>query len=144
MENVNTRIIEVLNEQNSILDVVLTKQQELRNSVNEKNWTNLMTVISEINLSMDMFNKLDEEREEITTTEDISNSEYKRILSMVRGKLVKSRTENKVLSEYINITKGFVQSIIDNALPQSRNKLYSRNGNIIQSQPQSVVVNTLF
>ena len=50
----------------------------------------------------------------------------------------------KVLSEYINITKGFVQSIIDNALPQSRNKLYSRNGNIIQSQPQSVVVNTLF
>lgn len=144
MENVNTRIIEVLNEQNSILDVVLTKQQELRNSVNEKNWTNLMTVISEINLSMDKFNKLDEEREEITTTEDISNSEYKRILSMVRGKLVKSRTENKVLSEYINITKVFVQSIIDNALPQSRNKLYSRNGNIIQSHPQSVVVNTLF
>lgn len=144
MENVNTRIIEVLNEQNSILDVVLAKQQELRNSVNEKNWTNLMTVISEINLSMDKFNKLDEEREEITTTEDISNSEYKRILSTVRGKLVKSRTENKVLSEYINITKGFVQSIIDNALPQSRNKLYSRNGNIIQSQPQSVVVNTLF
>lgn len=144
MENVNTRIIEVLNEQNSILDVVLTKQQELRNSVNEKNWTNLMTVISEINLSMDKFNKLDEEREEIATTEDISNSEYKRILSTVRGKLVKSRTENKVLSEYINITKGFVQSIIDNALPQSRNKLYSRNGNIIQSQPQSVVVNTLF
>ena len=93
---------------------------------------------------MDKFNKLDEEREEITTTEDISNSEYKRILSMVRGKLVKSRTENKVLSEYINITKVFVQSIIDNALPQSRNKLYSRNGNIIQSQPQSVVVNTLF
>ena len=144
MENVNTRIIEVLNEQNSILDVVLTKQQELRNSVNEKNWTNLMNVISEINLSMDKFNKLDEEREEITTTEDISNSEYKRILSIVRGKLVKSRTENKVLSEYINITKVFVQSIIDNALPQSRNKLYSRNGNIIQSHPQSVVVNTLF
>ena len=144
MENVNTRIIEVLNEQNSILDVVLTKQQELRNSVNEKNWTNLMTVISEINLSMDKFNKLDEEREEITRAEDVANIEYKRILSTVRGKLVKSRTENKVLSEYINITKGFVQSIIDNALPQSRNKLYSRNGNIIQSQPQSVVVNTLF
>lgn len=144
MENVNSRIIEVLNEQNSILDVVLTKQQELRNSVNEKNWTNLMTVISEINLSMDKFNKLDEEREEITTAEDVANIEYKRILSTVRGKLVKSRTENKVLSEYINITKGFVQSIIDNALPQSRNKLYSRNGNIIQSQPQSVVVNTLF
>lgn len=144
MENVNSRIIEVLNEQNSILDVVLTKQQELRNSVNEKNWTNLMTVISEINLSMDKFNKLDEEREEITTAEDVANIEYKRILSVVRGKLVKSRTENKVLSEYINITKGFVQSIIDNALPQSRNKLYSRNGNIIQSQPQSVVVNTLF
>ena len=144
MENVNTRIIEVLNEQNSILDVVLTKQQELRNSVNEKNWTNLMTVISEINLSMDKFNKLDEEREEITTAENVANIEYKRILSTVRGKLVKSRTENKVLSEYINITKGFVQSIIDNALPQSRNKLYSRNGNIIQSQPQSVVVNTLF
>lgn len=144
MENIDSRIIQVLSEQNLILDLVLTKQQELRNSVNDKNWTNLMSVISEINLAMDRFNKLDEEREEITSIDDTKNPIYINLLSDVRGKLVKSRTENKVLSEYINITKGFVQSIIDNALPQSRNKLYSRNGNIIQSQPQSVVVNTLF
>lgn len=144
MENIDSRIIQVLSEQNLILDLVLTKQQELRNSVNDKNWTNLMSVISEINLAMDRFNKLDEEREEITSIDDTKNSIYINLLSDVRGKLVKSRTENKVLSEYINITKGFVQGIIDNALPQSRNKLYSRNGYIIQNQPESVVVNTLY
>ena len=93
---------------------------------------------------MDRFNKLDEEREEITSIDDTKNPIYINLLSDVRGKLVKSRTENKVLSEYINITKGFVQGIIDNALPQSRNKLYSRNGYIIQNQPESVVVNTLY
>ena len=100
MENIDSRIIQVLSEQNLILDLVLTKQQELRNSVNDKNWTNLMSVISEINLAMDRFNKLDEEREEITSIDDTKNPIYINLLSDVRGKLVKSRTENKVLSEY--------------------------------------------
>ena len=70
--------------------------------------------------------------------------ECRELLAKVRGKLVRCRTENKALGDYINITRNFVQGVIDHSLPQTRSKVYSRNGNIIQKQPHSVVVNTLF
>ena len=63
--------------------------------------------------------------------------------TVLRGKLVKCRTENKALSDYISVTRNFVRKVIDNALPQTRNKVYTKSG-IVQKQPQSVVVNTLF
>ena len=52
--------------------------------------------------------------------------------------------ENRVITDYVNIAKTFIQEVVEKALPQSRNKNYSRNGKIVQPQPLSVVVNQLF
>lgn len=133
----------ILEKENSLLDEVLVLQQDLRNAVNEKDWTKLMSVISSINLKMDSFNHLDEEREKCAASQK-DDSEILNLLSEVRGKLVRTRTENKALGDYINITRNFVQGIIDTALPQSRAKVYSRSGSIVRNQPQSVVVNQLY
>jgi hypothetical protein len=35
----------------------------------------------------------------------------------------------------VNVTKDFIQSVIDDALPQKRAKVYSRDGNIVNNQP---------
>lgn len=140
MEN---EYLEVLIEENSIISEVLLKQNELKEAVNKKNWTELLEVISKINNLMDSFNKLDEKRETLASSRKNDSENEKSLLVEVRGKLVKCRAENKALSDYINITRGFVQRTIDEALPQSKNKLYSRKGYIVQ-QPASVVVNTLF
>lgn len=133
----------ILEKENSLLDEVLVLQQDLRNAVNEKDWTKLMSVISSINLKMDSFNHLDEDREKYAVSQK-DDSEILNLLSEVRGKLVRTRTENKALGDYINITRNFVQGIIDTALPQSRAKVYSRSGSIVRNQPQSVVVNQLY
>lgn len=133
----------ILEKENSLLDEVLVLQQDLRNAVNEKDWTKLMSVISSINLKMDSFNHLDEDREKYAASQK-DDSEILNLLSEVRGKLVRTRTENKALGDYINITRNFVQGIIDTALPQSRAKVYSRSGSIVRNQPQSVVVNQLY
>jgi hypothetical protein len=141
-ENVD-RYKEVLKEEKEILEKVFSAQQFVRKSINDKDWTGLMKFMSEVNILMDKFNRLDEEREALAGNIASDDSESAAMLTEVRGLLVKCRAENKALSDYINITRNFVKGIIDNALPQSKAKVYSRNGNIVQSQPHSVVLNAL-
>ncbi|MBQ5999151.1 MAG: flagellar export chaperone FlgN [Treponema sp.] len=141
-ENVG-RYKEVLKEEKSILEEVLSAQQFVRKAINDKDWTGLMKFMSEVNILMDRFNRLDEERASLAENMGADDSESSVLLTEVRGLLVKCRAENKALSDYINITRNFVKGIIDNALPQSKAKVYSRNGNIVQNQPHSVVLNAL-
>lgn len=140
MEN---EYIEILLEENKVLSEVLESQALLRKTVNDKDWSNLLDVISRINLLMDSFNILDEKREKIASGKKNDSEEEKKLLSEAKSKLLRLRTENKALSEYIDITRGFVRKTIDEALPQSKNKLYTKKGYSVH-QPESVVVNTLF
>lgn len=132
---------EILEQEDVILSEVLELQKSLREAVNKKDWSMLMKVISSINLKMDKFNSLDEERE--SSARFIDDKTCDELLCTVRGKLVRLRTENKVLTEYIDITRKFVRSVI-NATPQSRAKVYGRDGLFSQEQPHSVVVNALY
>jgi len=144
--------MDILLKEDSVLSDVIASQAELRAAINEKNWTNLMKVVSEINLEMDKFNRLDEERENFLKSENGRmaagsaglGKETDELLAKVRGKLVRCRTENKALADFINITRNFVQKVIETALPQSRTKVYGKGGGFVQKQPDSVVVNTLF
>ena len=140
-----TELISVLSKENSILDEVILNQQSFRKAVNSKNWQNLMSVSAKINSLMDNFNLLDEKRDFLmqNNADSALNEKINQILTILRGKLVKCRTENKALQDYILITKNFVQKVIDSSLPQSTCKVYTKSG-IVQKQPKSVVVNALF
>lgn len=140
----NGKYRDVLVSENKLISDVLCRQQALRDSVNNKDWTALMDAAGDVNEMMDAFNELDKEREELALGGLQEDAETYGLLAEIRGKLVKSRIENKALSDYISITREFVKGIIDTAVPQSRNRLYSRNGYVVQPQPESVVVNTLF
>ena len=101
-----------------------------------------MSLISDINLLSDSFQKLEQLRE--TMQSEIPAEElrvYFEKLGSMRSKLTKSKVENQALSKYLSITRGFVQGVIDTVIPQ--NKVYTKKG-VVQSQPQSVVLNELF
>ena len=140
----NGKYRDVLVSENKLISDVLCRQQALRDAVNNKDWTALMDAAGDVNEMMDAFNELDKEREELALGGFQEDAETYGLLAEIRGKLVKSRIENKALADYISITREFVKGIIDTAVPQSRNRLYSRNGYVVQPQPESVVVNTLF
>lgn len=142
--SMNGKYRDVLVSENKLISDVLCRQQALRDAVNNKDWTALMDAAGDVNEMMDAFNELDKEREELALGGLQEDAETYGLLAEIRGKLVKSRIENKALSDYISITREFVKGIIDTAVPQSRNRLYSRNGYVVQPQPESVVVNTLF
>lgn len=140
------QLLEVLNNQNVILDGLLFAQKELHKAVKTKNWVDLEANIASINDFTQLFMDLEDERNSICSTiENIApETEEGKILINIRSKLLQSKIENKSLGDYVNITRNFVQGVLDNAIPQRRNVLYSRNGKIVKPQPESVVLNKIF
>jgi FlgN protein. len=140
-----TELERILLKEDVLLDAILVQQAALRSAVHEKKWERLMETISAVNRLADDFKQTEAERECIAKNAD---PEVQRavmpLLARVRGKLVKSQTENRSLGDYIAITRGFIQGVLDEAVPQSRSKVYSRSGKIVHSRPSSVVVNTLY
>jgi hypothetical protein len=140
-----TTLRRILATENELLDKVLVAQAVLRKAVRDKKWENLMNTISAINILAEEFKRTESERERIYTEQaDEVKKDFMPILAEVRGKLVKSRTENQALGDYITITRGFIQGVLDEAVPQSHSKVYSRSGKIVHSRPSSVVLNTLY
>ena len=136
---------DILKKEEALLDDFEQKQNELKNSVREKNWENLNSLIFLMNKMSDDFVKIDSRRDEIQAL--LKNDELKvyfEKLRNLRSKLLKCKLENKVLTEYVNIAHSFIQEVIEKAVPQRRNRNYTKNGQILQAQPQSVVLNQLF
>ena len=135
----------ILNREDEVLTSLSEKQSEFKAAVKEKNWEKLTSVINEINYQTDAFIEIDSQREDVQQQlEAVEIKQYNEKLNNLRSKLLKWKIENKALEKYVGITRDFIKGIVDNALPQSRNKVYSKRGMIVQPQPQSVVVNQLF
>ncbi len=132
---------DILIEERDVLSEIIDRQNELRKAVKEKDWTKLMDIISAVNVAMDKFTALDEKRESLSR--DINSGECFDLLCEVRGKLLKCRVENNALNQYVGTASRFVRGIVNEALPQSRPRLYSHRGRVVQAQPKSIVVNTL-
>lgn len=132
---------DILIEERDVLSNIIDRQNELRKAVKDKDWTKLMDIISAVNIAMDKFSVLDEQRESLSR--DINSGECFDLLCEVRGKLLKCRVENNALNQYVGTASRFVRGIVNEALPQSRPRLYSHRGRLVQAQPKSIVVNTL-
>lgn len=62
---------------------------------------------------------------------------------LMRQKLAVSKIENDALSDYIRVTKDFLQGVFNNAVPQARNTVYSKKGRLVNAMPESVVLDRM-
>ena len=132
----------VLAEEENLLDILTEKQKVLRKAITEKDWESLTGHINEVNLISDSFQKFDLRRDEIQ--DQLKTDELKPYferLGRLRTKLLKCKVENQVISNYVNVTREFIAEVVEKALPQTRNKNYTKYGTITQTQPASVLVN---
>lgn len=136
---------EILNEEEETLINISQKQSELKLAVKEKNWEKLTGLITEINIQTDKFQDIDKKRDDVQKTMKVKEIQpYFEKLGELRKLLLRCKIENQALGRFVNIARDFVKEVVDNALPQSRSKLYSKKGVIVQPQPKSVVLNQLF
>lgn len=141
MEKKVSSFTEVLNKQDNILDSLAKKQLILRKSILEKDWDVLKSLIIEVNKLSDSFIQLDEEREQIMAkmqAEELKS--YYGKLSELRTKLLKCKVENKVISNYVNVTREFISEVLEKVIPKTHNKNYTNKGEIIQPKAASVLV----
>lgn len=132
---------EIMDKQEKILDSLATKQLILRKAIIDKDWEHLQALIIEVNKLSDNFHQLDEERESIMqqhTNEELK--QYYEKLSVLRTKLLKCKVENQVISNYVNVTREFINEVLDKAIPKTHNKNYTNKGTIVQPQASSVLV----
>ncbi len=132
----------ILAEEENLLDLLTEKQKMLRKAVTEKCWEDLVGLINEVNLISDSFHHFDIRRDEIQ--KQLKTTELKPYferLGRLRTKLLKCKVENQVISNYVNVTREFIAEVVEKALPQTRNKNYTKYGTITQTQPASVLVN---
>ena len=101
--------------------------------------------LADVNSLTEKFRTLDSKRDDVQKafSEDEVKVFYTK-LAALRSLLLKCKVQNRVLTDYVNIARDFIKDVVDKALPQTRNKSYSRTGKIVQPQPVSVVVNQLF
>ncbi len=135
----------VLDKEAKVLTELADKQVAVKQSVIDRDWENLVVLISDVNRLSDAFKEIDVKRDQLQKSLDENTlKNYYSQLGSLRSQLLKCKVENRVITDYVNIAKTFIQEVVEKALPQSRNKNYSRNGKIVQPQPLSVVVNQLF
>ena len=135
----------VLDKEAKVLTELADKQVAVKQSVIDRDWENLVVLISDVNRLSDAFKEIDVKRDQLQKSLDENTlKNYYSQLGSLRSQLLKCKVENRVITDYVNIAKIFIQEVVEKALPQSRNKNYSRNGKIVQPQPLSVVVNQLF
>jgi len=141
MEELLTELSTILIKEEDILDHLAEKQLVLRKAVVDKDWTTLTDLIVEVNKLSETFQALDIRRDEIQnqlTTEELKP--YLDKLATLRTKLLKCKVENQVISNYVNVTRQFIAEVVEKALPQTRNKNYTKYGTITQPQTASVLV----
>ena len=135
----------VLDKEAKVLTELADKQVAVKQSVIDRDWENLVALISDVNRLSDAFKEIDVKRDQLQKSLDENTlKNYYSQLGSLRSQLLKCKVENRVITDYVNIAKTFIQEVVEKALTQSRNKNYSRNGKIVQPQPLSVVVNQLF
>ncbi len=129
----------ILDKEGILISDISSVQKDMRCAVQEKNWAVLVSLIDKMNELSSDFANLDADRDAIQN--EMTSAEikpYNKKLLLLRSKLAQSKIENKVLNDYISITRGFINGVLDKA----STKTYSRYGQIIQKQPLSVLVST--
>ncbi len=163
MEKTAKEVYGLLVSQNELLDSIIEQQKKIRAAVTGKDWSNLEELLFTINSVTDSFTALEAERDELCKTicavhaPDAVPDMYRAASSLpaefrtpvmemyhqIRRKLVSSKIENDALNDYIRITRNFLQGVFDTVIPQRRNTVYSRSGNVVKPAPESLVLNTI-
>nr|WP_318681802.1 hypothetical protein [uncultured Treponema sp.] len=138
----NTTLIEILNNENNVMDLILDAQHKIHEAVKSRDWFTLESNMSKMQDLSVQFIALEDTRDSIKKTD--FNEEEHNMMKIIQSKLIKSKIANSALNDYVKISKGFVQNVLDNVVPSRRNVLYSRNGTLVKQQPVSVVLDKVF
>lgn len=126
-----------------LVEKILECQASVYSTVKEKNWVNLERDIDCLNELSSQFSAMEAKRDSLIAKQGEEGVDSRELLTKLRSRLLKSKVQNFALNTYIETMQNFVRGVLENAVPQRRNVLYSREGKILNPEPQSVVLNKI-
>ena len=133
----------LLEQEIALVEKILECQASVYSTVKEKNWVSLERDIDCLNELSSQFSKMEAKRDSLIAKHGEEGVDSRELLTKLRSRLLKSKVQNFALNTYIETMQNFVRGVLDNAVPQRRNVLYSREGKILKPEPQSVVLNKI-
>ena len=130
----------LLEQEIALVEKILECQASVYSTVKEKNWVNLERDIDCLNELSSQFSAMEAKRDSLIAKHGEDSRE---LLAKLRSRILKSKVQNFALNTYIETMQNFVRGVLENAVPQRRNVLYSREGKILKPEPQSVVLNKI-
>ncbi|MDE5775298.1 MAG: hypothetical protein K2H67_00265 [Treponemataceae bacterium] len=130
----------LLEQEIALVEKILECQASVYSTVKEKNWVNLERDIDCLNELSSQFSAMEAKRDSLIAK---NGEDSRELLAKLRSRLLKSKVQNFALNTYIETMQNFVRGVLENAVPQRRNVLYSREGKILKPEPQSVVLNKI-
>lgn len=130
----------LLEQEIALVEKILECQASVYSTVKEKNWVNLERDIGCLNELSSQFSAMEAKRDSLIAK---PGEDSRELLAKLRSRLLKSKVQNFALNTYIETMQNFVRGVLENAVPQRRNVLYSREGKILKPEPQSVVLNKI-
>ena len=139
---IDLTLIEILTQEEKLLDNILDYQVVIKSSVMERDWVTLEKNITKMQDCATKFIELDNERESMKIS-NYSKEEHE-LMKTIQSKLLKSKTINNALNDYIKISREFVETVLDKVVPQRNDVVYSQNGTFVKTETKSVVLNKVF
>lgn len=139
----NGELAALLEQEIALVEKILECQASVYSTVKEKNWVNLERDIDCLNELSSQFSAMEAKRDSLIAKQGEEGVDSRELLTKLRSRLLKSKVQNFALNTYIETMQNFVRGVLENAVPQRRNVLYSREGKILKPEPQSVVLNKI-
>ena len=133
---------QILQKEDDLIENILESQVCVREAVKVRNWIDLEKNIVKMQEYATEFINLDNLREQ-SDKSNISEEDHI-LMKQIQSKLMKSKIVNSALNDYIKISRGFVQGVFDNVLSKRKNVVYSKNGSVVKTLSDSVVLNKVF
>ena len=133
---------QILQKEDDLIENILESQVCVREAVKVRNWIDLEKNIVKMQEYATEFINLDNLREQFDKS-NISEEDHI-LMKQIQSKLMKSKIVNSALNDYIKISRGFVQGVFDNVLSKRKNVVYSKNGSVVKTLSDSVVLNKVF
>jgi hypothetical protein len=149
----------ILTRETEILKKITVLQNEVREAVLSRVWTDFEDQINAINTLSAEFNGLEQEREELLARFPGSGDEKSRFYSLaaamppdlrntltesyrsLKMETLKVRMSNDALLTYLNEARTTVANFLEIAFPEHPGRIYSRQGKPTQVIPGSLVLN---
>ncbi|MDR0524594.1 MAG: molecular chaperone TorD family protein [Spirochaetaceae bacterium] len=150
----------LLQMQTEIMENIAKIQESVRNAVLNRQWTDFESLLQRMNQYGDKFQELEAERtalfEDLTPgsanpsggfyagVAQLPEAERRNLTELYRNlklRTLKVRRANESLLKYLDEAKTTVDSFLDAACPDRKNRFYTRRGAKIPTDMRSIVIN---